>query len=247
MACGSEGGKHRPRNYGRVRRSCPGSRRAVAVALWPVSDRATRSTEGLPSRWRPSVGRFGGVRDPRRAGRPFRWGQRPAPSGVQLQVELTPAAGASRLEATAVQDSRFPSATARILHPEGMRMASGLIGNEVPRMGLRVRVPCPPLPPFTASCPRWPLLVRRRPPRGSFRPRVGVGCCLLAGFSRRRIDDGVGVFFPRRGYNKSARGRGGIRHRLLFALSILAQVSRSGTVRLKTGWPGCESRESTQK
>ncbi len=28
---------------------------------------------------------------------------------------------------------------------EGMRMASGFIGNEVPRKGLRVRVPCPPL------------------------------------------------------------------------------------------------------
>lgn len=29
--------------------------------------------------------------------------------------------------------------------PEGKRMASGFIGNEVPRKGLRVRVPCPPL------------------------------------------------------------------------------------------------------
>ena len=28
---------------------------------------------------------------------------------------------------------------------EGKRMASSLIGNEVPRMGLWVRVPCPPL------------------------------------------------------------------------------------------------------
>lgn len=28
---------------------------------------------------------------------------------------------------------------------EGKRMASGFIGNEVPRKGLRVRVPCPPL------------------------------------------------------------------------------------------------------
>ena len=25
-------------------------------------------------------------------------------------------------------------------------MASGIIGNDVPRKGLRVRVPCPPLP-----------------------------------------------------------------------------------------------------
>ena len=29
--------------------------------------------------------------------------------------------------------------------PEGKRMVSGFIGNEVPRKGLRVRVPCPPL------------------------------------------------------------------------------------------------------
>ena len=29
---------------------------------------------------------------------------------------------------------------------EGKRMASGIIGNDVPRKGLRVRVPCPPLP-----------------------------------------------------------------------------------------------------
>ena len=28
---------------------------------------------------------------------------------------------------------------------EGMRMVSGFIGDEVPRKGLRVRVPCPPL------------------------------------------------------------------------------------------------------
>ncbi len=28
---------------------------------------------------------------------------------------------------------------------EGKRMASGIIGNDVPRKGLRVRVPCPPL------------------------------------------------------------------------------------------------------
>ena len=27
---------------------------------------------------------------------------------------------------------------------EGKRMASGFIGNEVPRKGLRVRAPCPP-------------------------------------------------------------------------------------------------------
>lgn len=27
---------------------------------------------------------------------------------------------------------------------EGKRMASGIIGNDVPRKGLRVRVPCPP-------------------------------------------------------------------------------------------------------
>ncbi len=32
---------------------------------------------------------------------------------------------------------------------EGKRMASGFIGNEVPRKGLRVRVPCPP--------PEWPV------------------------------------------------------------------------------------------
>lgn len=28
---------------------------------------------------------------------------------------------------------------------EGKRMVSGFIGNEVPRKGLRVRFPCPPL------------------------------------------------------------------------------------------------------
>jgi hypothetical protein len=28
---------------------------------------------------------------------------------------------------------------------EGKRMVSGFIGNEVPRKGLRVRIPCPPL------------------------------------------------------------------------------------------------------
>ena len=33
------------------------------------------------------------------------------------------------------------------LTQEGKRMASGFIGNEVPRKGLRVRVPCPPLHP----------------------------------------------------------------------------------------------------
>ncbi len=45
------------------------SRLAVPVpaALWSVSDRATPATEGLPYRGRPSVGGFGGVRDPRRA------------------------------------------------------------------------------------------------------------------------------------------------------------------------------------
>ena len=31
---------------------------------------------------------------------------------------------------------------------EGKRMASGLIGNEVPLTGLRVRLPCPPLLSF---------------------------------------------------------------------------------------------------
>jgi hypothetical protein len=36
-------------------------------ALWPVSDRATRPTEGLQDSGRPSVGGFGGVGDPRRA------------------------------------------------------------------------------------------------------------------------------------------------------------------------------------
>jgi hypothetical protein len=41
-------------------------------ALWPVSDRATRPTEGLQYRGRPSVSGFGGVRDPRRA-RPALW------------------------------------------------------------------------------------------------------------------------------------------------------------------------------
>jgi hypothetical protein len=30
-------------------------------------------------------------------------------------------------------------------HPEGKRMASGLIGIQVPGNRLRVRVPCPPL------------------------------------------------------------------------------------------------------
>ncbi len=33
---------------------------------------------------------------------------------------------------------------ARFEQLEGKRMASGFIGNEVPRKGLRVRVPCPP-------------------------------------------------------------------------------------------------------
>ena len=32
-----------------------------------------------------------------------------------------------------------------VVLPEGKRMASGFIGNEVPRMGLRVRISCPPL------------------------------------------------------------------------------------------------------
>ena len=38
----------------------------------------------------------------------------------------------------------FPLTTATI-PPEGKRMVSGLIGNEVLRKELRVRVPCPPL------------------------------------------------------------------------------------------------------
>jgi hypothetical protein len=34
---------------------------------------------------------------------------------------------------------------------EDKRMASGIIGNDVPRKGLRVRVPCPPLDLLTAD------------------------------------------------------------------------------------------------
>ncbi len=32
-------------------------------------------------------------------------------------------------------------------------MASGIIGNDVPRKGLRVRVPCPPLSAYSKSLP----------------------------------------------------------------------------------------------
>jgi hypothetical protein len=40
--------------------------------LWPVSDRATAPTEGLPYRGRPSVGGFGALRRPSpNAGRLF--------------------------------------------------------------------------------------------------------------------------------------------------------------------------------
>lgn len=35
--------------------------------------------------------------------------------------------------------------------PEGMRMASRLIRNQLPRKGLRVRVPCPPLRKLNGS------------------------------------------------------------------------------------------------
>ena len=42
---------------------------------------------------------------------------------------------------------------------EGMRMVSGLIGDEVPRMGLRVRVPCPPLTDEAVAVTGWRLLL----------------------------------------------------------------------------------------
>ncbi len=46
-----------------------------------LDDCSFRNDAGLCRRkWRPAVNGFGGVRDPRRAGRQFRWGQRPAPS-----------------------------------------------------------------------------------------------------------------------------------------------------------------------
>ena len=54
-------------NYKMIRHTSRLARVRQPAALWPVSDRATRPTEGLPYRGRPSVGGFGGVRDPRRA------------------------------------------------------------------------------------------------------------------------------------------------------------------------------------
>ena len=52
---------------------------------------------------------------------------------------------------------------------EGKRMASGIIGNDVPRKGLRVRVPCPPLPKpvFSLAFFVFPCDLQRFLPVGS--------------------------------------------------------------------------------
>jgi hypothetical protein len=59
-------------SYGPFRRFSGGDKETenrcdTDTSLWPVSDRATRLTEGLQDRGRPSLGGFGGVGDPRRA------------------------------------------------------------------------------------------------------------------------------------------------------------------------------------
>jgi hypothetical protein len=93
------------------------------AALWPVSDRATASTqrcgrsrtepppltEGLLDRGRPSVRRFGRVRDPRRTWETFRQGQRPAPNVGDVSAGSETRAERGRLAPQQVVSVRTPN------------------------------------------------------------------------------------------------------------------------------------------
>ncbi len=70
-------------------------------------------------------------------------------------------------------------------------MASGIIGNDVPRKGLRVRVPCPPLFIYRSpdgGCPITAHPIRSSPRVG--KPRGGGIAMVLANWSRSRLHAG---------------------------------------------------------
>lgn len=58
-------------------------------------------------------------------------------------------------------------------------MASGIIGNDVPRKGLRVRVPCPPLHSSVRSNSRTALLLRGKAILAVVLPKLAISSPLI--------------------------------------------------------------------
>lgn len=93
------------------------------------------------------------------------WAPRPAPAGTPLPARQCPhavpgesgytcrtAGRISGVNALSNPAAGVPSGVPKVKNCvlEGKRMASGHTGNVVPRKGLRVRLPCPPLHAGTA-------------------------------------------------------------------------------------------------
>jgi len=133
----------------------------VPAALWSVSDRATPPTEGLPYRWRPSVGGFGGVRDPRRTSRragPARSSGRNTRWSIRHLIEWFPG-DRLRPEPSAASNSRNPCGIGACFVLSWLMARNGRLSWTISSAGSLVRNTLPqsaPDPNLAQIRDRWP-------------------------------------------------------------------------------------------